>query len=352
MNKIRMGVVGTGNISRMHINGILGSPDAELKAICDNDGAVLKTKGDLYGIPDALRFTDYEALLKCPEVDAISICTPNCMHYPVAVAAVQNGKPFLIEKPVTMTYEQAVALKDMAAKANVAHMVDFSFRFKAAARHAKWMIEQGYLGDIRHVYAEYLQCMNVSDTSAFTWKHSRELAGTGVLNNLGSHVVDLIRFMVGDFNKVCGHAGVCVPSRPGDASGGRGVVDAYDFSHTLGELDCGASVTLTLTKMAYGRKNYQKIEVYGSKGALVYCIDRDESIEACVGDVYERGGDFHRITLPAQNFPGMMQSFLNIVLGKGAGLAPVMDDGCINQRVLDAIDRSITQNKWVSIEKS
>jgi predicted dehydrogenase len=345
-----MGVVGAGNISRMHINGILESPDAELVALCDVDTDMLEKKGDIYGIAKKYLFSDYNDLLACPDVDAITICTPNYMHYPVAIAAVEHGKPFVVEKPVTMTYEQASDLKAKAEKANVAHMVDFTFRFKSAARHAKWMIEQGYLGKIRHIYAEYLQCMNVSDATPYSWKNSLEMAGTGVLNNLGSHVVDLIRFMVGDFKKVCGHAGVCIPERK-DAAGVARTVDAYDYSHTLGELDCGASVTLTLTKMAYARKNYQKIEVYGDKGAMVYCIDKDESIDVCIGDVYERGGDFHRITLPPQNFPGMIQSFLDIVLGRGKGLAPVMEDGRINQRVLDAIDESVKLQKWVIIQK-
>ena len=135
---IRVGSVGVGAIwGGVHEPGIAKSPDLTLVAICDIDEKKLEAVGEKYGIPPQYRFTDYRDLVNCDIVDAVDICTSNDAHFKVAMAAVEAGKPFNLEKPITLTAEEADILAKAAQEKNVKNMVCFSYRFKAAARYAK-----------------------------------------------------------------------------------------------------------------------------------------------------------------------------------------------------------------------
>lgn len=144
---IRVGSVGVGAIwGGVHEPGIAKSPDLTLVAICDIDEKKLEAVGEKYGIPPQYRFTDYRDLVNCDIVDAVDICTSNDAHFKVAMAAVEAGKPFNLEKPITLTAEEADILAKAAQEKNVKNMVCFSYRFKAAARYAKDLIAQGKIG--------------------------------------------------------------------------------------------------------------------------------------------------------------------------------------------------------------
>ena len=149
---IRVGSVGVGAIwGGVHEPGIAKSPDLTLVAICDIDEKKLEAVGEKYGIPPQYRFTDYRDLVNCDIVDAVDICTSNDAHFKVAMAAVEAGKPFNLEKPITLTAEEADILAKAAQEKNVKNMVCFSYRFKAAARYAKDLIAQGKIGRVYHV---------------------------------------------------------------------------------------------------------------------------------------------------------------------------------------------------------
>jgi predicted dehydrogenase len=349
MGKIRMGVIGTAGISRVHIDGILQSNDAELTALCDVNEGALKSAGVKYGIESKYLFTDYKRLIECLEVDAVSICTPNDSHFEIALEAVRNKKPFALEKPVTLTYQEAVELKKAVKEANIPNMVCFSYRFKAAARFARWIISQGHLGRIYHVYGQYLQSWGINEEVPLVWRFKKDISGSGALGDLGSHMLDLTRFIVGDFKKVCGHAGTYITERKIPGTNEPGKVDVDDFCHFMAELDGGISAAFAISRFAYGRGNYQRVEVYGTKGGLVYSLEDEETIEICVGELYSNAKEYHRIPVPEKFKSNQMQSFFDIINGKGDSLAATIDDGCINQYLLDGIIKSFTNNEWVTI---
>jgi len=124
MKKIRLGVVGVGGISGLHIGGTLNSKDAELVAICDNDPGTLAYKGDLYGIPENRRFSDYSKLIACPDVDAVSNCTPNNVHLEVLLAALKAKKPLITEKPMTLDEKEAEKALAAAKKAGATEVIN------------------------------------------------------------------------------------------------------------------------------------------------------------------------------------------------------------------------------------
>jgi predicted dehydrogenase len=354
MSKIRMGVIGVGVISTVHIMGIHKSKDAELVAICDINPEVLKTKGGLYEITESHRFLNHEDLLKCEDVDAVSICTPNNVHFPIARDAIKYRKSYLLEKPITLSYEDAMELKRLTKEANLPHMISFSYRYKSAARYARWLVTNGYLGNIYHIYAQYLQSWGNSDKTPRVWRFVKDITGSGALGDLGSHMLDLTRFLTGrEIQKVVAHADTYTHQRKIPESEEIGEVDVDDFCHFLAELEGGVSGVFNITRYGFGRGNYQRVEIYGSKGGLVYKLDENgrgnDVIELCIGDTYGETMDYHETNIPKQFSADQMQSFFDIINGKADGLSATIEDGCVNQLMLDSIVESFENGKWVSI---
>jgi Predicted dehydrogenases and related proteins len=353
MERIRMGVIGAGNIAYSHIKGIIASPDAELAAICDINEGVLDARADEYGVDSTCRFKNYMDMINSGAVDAVTICTPNNTHYEIARSVILKGLPFLLEKPVVIDYGQSAELERLARERNVPNMVGFSYRFKASARYARWLVREGYLGKILHLYGQYFQSWAISEKVELEWRFQKELSGSGTLGDLGSHAVDLARFMVGEFEKVCGSAGTFVTRRKKVDSDEYGKVDVDDYCHFLATLEGGIGAVFSVTRDAYGRGNYQRFEIYGTRGALVYKLDEDgkseDVLEVCIGDVYSESGCFQRINIPDRFVSERMQSFFDIVNKKGDNLAATIEDGRVNQLILDSIIRSFESEKWIKI---
>ena len=179
----RVGSVGIGGISRgVHLPGIAKSPDLELVAVCDLKPERMAYAREAYGIAEDHCFADYHQLINCPDVDVVDISTSNNAHFEVAKAAIEAGKPYCLEKPVTLTAEEADILAKMTAERGLPSMVCFSYRFKAAARYAKELVEKGLLGEIYHVYMQYLQGGGgPSYDLPRSWRYQKSLTGTGAL---------------------------------------------------------------------------------------------------------------------------------------------------------------------------
>ena len=352
MRKIRMGIIGLGAISEVHAQGILSSSDAVISALCTRRLDKLLKKGEEYGIPECNRFTDYRKLLECEDVDAVSICTPNNLHYLMGMESVRCCKPFLIEKPVALNRHEAKALKESAEVNKIPNMVCFSYRYKSIARNARDILKQGHLGKIFHVNVEYSQGWCISDEMPYLWRHSKELSGSGTLGDLGVHMIDLIRFIVGDISKVCSLTGTFVNKRKTPNSDEYTSVDVDDYSNFLAELEGGIPATFAVTRYAFGRGNYQRIVIYGSKGGLIYEIDdKSQELSICIGEVSQRAQDYHKIKISPKYEGDQMQSFFDIVNGKSDGLSATMEDGYIAQVVLDAILKSSSEGRWISTEE-
>lgn len=185
---IRIGSVGLGGIwTGVHEPGIRRSPDLELVAICDIDEEKLKAAGEKYGIDEAHRFVDYHDLINCPDVDAVDICTSNDAHFEIGMAAVEAGKPYDIEKPITMTAEEADILANATKEKGIKNMVCFSYRFKAAARYARDLIAQGKIGKVYHVDMQYFQAWGLPRVDCpLAWRFIKNRTGAGALGDLGA----------------------------------------------------------------------------------------------------------------------------------------------------------------------
>jgi predicted dehydrogenase len=343
-----MGVIGVGGIANVHMRGIMKSDNLELVAMADVNGEILEKYADQYGIVQANRYTDYKELLKNPDIDAVSICTPNFAHYEIAKEAILQGKPFLLEKPIALNEEEGRELRDLARERGVKSMVAFSYRYKAAARYAKYLIEQGYLGKINHVYGKYLQSWGLDDVP-LVWRFSKKHSGSGALGDLGSHMLDLTRFLVGEITELICDAGTITEQRKLPGSDEIGTVDVDDYCHYMTRINRDIHGVFQITRMAFGRGNYQRVEIYGTKGGLVYELEEEDTLQICLGPIYGRALTYHRITVPQEFQSDQMESFYKLVTGQDDGMSATIEDGYINQRTIDAIIQSHEEKKWISL---
>jgi len=152
-----------------------------------------------------------------------------------------------------------------------------------------------------------------------------------------------------NYEKVCAHADTFIKRRKMIDSDEYGDVDVDDFCHILFGMEGNISGTLCTSRYAYARGNYQRIEIYGDKGALVYNLEDEDSIEVCIGDTYKEAKKFVKLPVPNRFKVDQMQSFFDIINGKGDGLAATMADGEINQQVVCGVIESFEKEKWVYI---
>ncbi len=350
---VAIGVIGLGTIAAcVHLPGIKKSPDLRLSAICDIDEKRLREIGDIYAIPEEYRFTDYRQLIRCPHVEAVDICTPNDCHYVMAMEAVAAGKPYSIEKPVTMNAAQAKALTEATEKAGVTSMVCFSYRFKAASRYARELVKSKVLGEIYHVNMQYLQSWGRKEVDIpLVWRYQKSRTGSGALGDLGCHALDLTRFILGrEYEKVIADADTFLMQRRLEDGTGMGTCDVDDYCNFMARMQGHVAASFQITRFAYGRGNYQRMEVYGEKGALVYLLDQlpgEDELHICIGQPMGSLNLYSKVPVPGHYAADQMQCFADLLMGKGDGLAATIQDGYINQLAVDAVIESFEESKWV-----
>lgn len=342
---IRVGVVGCGGIANVHMKGINASRDLSLAAICDILPEKMEEKGKLYGVEEKNWFESYTDMMDSGLVDAITVATPNDIHYEVTMAAIERGIPFAVEKPVCNSEAEVRRLLDLAEEKKIPHMVNFSYRFKSAARYAREIVQSGQLGTIYHINGEYLQSWGLNGASKdgemtpLVWRFIKEHTGSGALGDLGCHLMDLVRFITGkEFVYFHADADTFIKQRPKIDESGMGDVTVDDYITIAGQLEDKIATDLNITRFAYGRGNYQRVEVYGEKGALRYNLEDEtgDTLEINMGNRPMRDGHcFMTVPIPERCFSDQLQSFADIINGTGDGLAATLADGVVNARLVD-----------------
>jgi predicted dehydrogenase len=271
---------------------------------------------------------------------------PNALHAEPTIAAAAAGKHVLCEKPLALDAGGAYAMWRAAADAGVVHQCGFNYRFVPAIRRARQLVEAGTLGELVHVRARYLQSWGW-DAPTDVWRFDRAQAGTGAIGDLGTHIVDLIRYLAGEIEAVSATVRTYVE--------GREVDDA--FVATV-ELAGGAIGTLEASRLARGRVNQNTFELNGSAGSIAYDLERFD--ELLVSD----GGPFRVERVTGEWWPpghglGWGDTFtleyahlLRAIAGEGtvAPHAATFEDGYRAAEVSDAILRSAESGRKERIE--
>ena len=223
-------------------------------------------------------------------------------------------------------------------------MICYSYRFKKAARYARDLIKEGRIGTVRHIYVRYLQSWgNPEKDVPRVWRFDRAMSGSGALADLGSHMLDLVRFLTDDeYTRFTAQNGTLVPDRRSAdpaKNGAREVVDVDDYAHFFAQTAGGIAASFEISRNAFGRGNFQHIEIYGDRGALVYELEDDDFLEICEG-TDESTHTFRRMEIPPKYCVSQMQCFIDRLHGDESGLAATVADAYEGMLALDEIIRS------------
>ncbi|MBQ2286995.1 MAG: Gfo/Idh/MocA family oxidoreductase [Acutalibacteraceae bacterium] len=351
MSTVRVGIIGVGGIANgRHIPELLQVKDCKITAICDINENALKSVGDKLGIDEAHRFTDYKDLIKCSDVDAVEVCTPNYLHVPMAAEAVSAGKPINVEKPLSTDLLHTKDLKEALEKNPVPNMMCFSYRFFPAVRFAKWILEKNMIGDIVSIDVQYLKSSAFDEGRRLDWRFVKEYAGTGVLGDLGVHLIDMAEFLVGKINSVSASTGIVVKERKKIGSEEIGKVETDDFCNFIADIEGGVSGTFVITRCAIGNANTIKFDIFGTDGVISFNLNNPNVLSVCIGEVDKKGNGLHTVTVPGQFKITQEQMFINMVNGKPCKYLPTVNDGLRAQNILDSLLLSSEEKRWVDIK--
>jgi predicted dehydrogenase len=370
---IKVGIVGTQFMGRAHSNAYLQvghffdlPANPVLQVACGRSQGPLEQLQQRFGWKHGEN--DWRKLVERDDVDLIDISTPNDSHEPIAVAAAKKGKHLICEKPMARNVPEALRMYEAAANAGICHMMIFNYRFVPAIRLAKQLIEEGKIGQIRHFNAVYYQDWLVDPLFPITWRHDATASGSGAHGDMNAHIVDLARFLVGEFEAVNGLEKTFVKSRPLADGSGHGPVSTDDTTAFFAHFQNGALGSFQGTRFGTGRKNFLRLEVFGSEGAFVFNLERLNELEYYSRSDAAHTQGFRSISVtesvhpylsawwPQGHIIGWEHTFIHqvkeLMEGIAVGPAPVPDflDGLRCQEVLDAVTQSIQQERWAPVE--
>jgi predicted dehydrogenase len=227
---------------------------------------------------------DWRKVLADPRVAAVSVTAPNFLHREIGTAVAQAGKHLWIEKPVGLTAADARAVAAASEVAGVQGVVGFNYRHAPAVAAARRLISDGAIGNVTHARFRLFSDYAASPEGALTWRYERSRGGSGVIGDLASHGVDLVRHLLGEPSSLIADTAVFVTerARPTGATSGharvaggeRGQVENEDYVAALMRLPSGARVVLEASRVAVGEQNTYGFEVHGTTGSLSWDFRR------------------------------------------------------------------------------
>ena len=384
--KLGVALIGTKFMGKTHSNAFrqvsafFDLPyDLEMKVLVGRNPKETAETAKKYGWQEAS--TDWKAVLKRDDIHIVDISTPGDLHAPMAIAAAKAGKHIICEKPLANTRKEAESMLAAVKGAGIHHMCGFSYRFAPAVASMKKMIQSGELGEIFHFRAAYQQDWIVDPEFPLNWRLQKKTAGSGALGDIGAHIIDMCHNLVGQVSEVCAATETFIKKRPiADSSATiaaktghkksakMGTVDVDDAAIFLGRIK-GANTLATFeaTRFAPGRRNYNAIEVYGSKGSVTWNQEdmnvfnfysmSDKGTEQGFRRIHatDPGHPYTSAWWPSAHIIGYEHLFTHEVydfiteLGKKKVSYPTFEDGLNCQKVLDAVEKSAKSKKWEKV---
>jgi predicted dehydrogenase len=326
--------------------------------------------------------TDYRDVLADPDVDVVSICAPNLLHREIGVAAAQAGKPFWIEKPVGRDVGDTAAVAAAARAAGVTTSIGYNYRHVPAVERVRDLIAAGELGRITNVRAVFFNSYAADPRGALSWRFKRDLAGSGALGDLLSHVVDLMQYVVAPIAQVSSLLSTVHAQRPilpmGSAThfaviedGELGDVENDDYVAALvrfsgGSRAAGAVGTLEASRVIVGPECGLGFEIYGTGGSATWNFEQMNELRLCLGT----GGASHGYTTILGNAsqgdyahfqpgPGTSMSYDDlkvieakkflVAVGGGEQLNSTIEEAHADAEVIAATAASARDGAWHSV---
>jgi len=387
MKKLNVGLIGAGFMGKAHSLAYMAMPMffwpapaiPVRKTIVDVSDSIAAEAAQRFGFEKST--SDWRSVVEDPEIDIIDIATPNHLHAEIAIAAAAAGKHIISEKPLARSGDEAKTMYDAVKNAGIVHMVAFNYRRTPAVALAKKYIDEGAIGDILNFRGTYLQDWSADPDGPLSWRFQKSIAGSGSLGDIGTHVVDMARYLCGEITQVNTQLKTWVKTRPLQAGGvdklgastkdstaPRGEVDVDDEVLSLLEFQNGAIGSLEATRNAHGRNNFLTFEIHGSLGSIYFNYERRDELQvAFANDQADRKGFRTVYTGPAHPYgeglwpiPALgigygetkiieTYDFIKAIM-EGGEVSPNFKDGYQINLIADAMAASAQSRSWTSVQ--
>ena len=373
--RLGIGLIGAGFMGKahsaayatmqMHVWPPKSSPN--LVALADENEEAARSGAERFGFADWT--TDWRTLVARSDVDIVDICTPPVSHHQIAMEAIRHGKHVLVEKPIAMTSEEAREMWQAAERAGVKHLVGFSYRRTPAVLFARQLLDELALGRVYSFRGHYLQDWCADPDSPLTWRHVAKIAGSGTIGDIGTHIIDIARMMMGDIVSVASMMQTWVNERPLDASpsAGRGAVTVDDEVMFLARFESGALGRIEASRFAQGRKNFLGFEINGERGSITFDYENMTKLGLYLADGPESQRGFRTIhTGPAHPYGQHLWPIPALGIGftetkiievadffeaivDGRPVSPDFHDAYRVSQIVEAVNEFARKDAWVAV---
>lgn len=384
MHKLNVAMIGGGFMAKAHSIAYAGMPMFFWPApaiphrhtVVDINEEMAKTAAERLGFEHYS--ADWRSVIDDPAIDVVDIVTPNDSHAEIAIAAAKAGKHIICEKPLARTAEESKRMLDAVKESGVKHMVAFNYRRTPAIVLAKKYIDEGAIGRILNFRGTYLQDWSADPNSPLSWRFSKEIAGSGALGDIATHVIDIARYLAGDITEVMATTQTWIPERPVQTGGvdKLGTVKAGadamkkpvtvdDEVTTLLRFENGAVGSIEATRNAWGRNNFLTFEIHGDQGSIAFNYERRDELQVCfAADPDDRRGFRTVYTGPAHPYGQALwpipalgigytetkiveaHDFIDSIISD-SDVSPNFEDGYRVAVISDAILESAKSDTWV-----
>lgn len=385
MAVFRVGMIGAGYMAKLHslsfrnLPGLLNAPEDrfELVRLADANKALAVSEAARWGWAEG--DGDWRSVTRDPTIDLVDVATPNDSHEEICAEAFAHGKHVLCEKPLSVNAEGAARMVDAAKASGRMHMVNFSYRNWPAVQQARRLIEAGRLGKLLYFEGHFFQDHNGDETIPRHWRFERSRAGSGALGDVGSHIIDLARLLVGEFASVVANQRTFTHQRPLPRDRSQlAPVDTDDFVTMMVEFANGATGHIGASWSLPGYKNDVAFTIVGDRGAVRFSWQNSNELQFfSADDPAELSG--YRSILIGRAHPGadlfwypdlggkqglgttaqgigygeaFALSFRQLLSSLKAGQSPSPNfmDGLRCSEILDAVIQSAGSRAWVDIK--
>jgi predicted dehydrogenase len=376
MREIRIGIIGFGFMGKTHTYGYKTIPlyysnlpfKIKLTGVCDAVKEVAENAKESLDFEFA---TDNpEDIFNREDIDVIDICTPNIYHRDGVLKALKAGKHVYCDKPLAASYEETKEIIDVLSQYKAITQMALQYRFFPATMRAKELIDEGRIGKIMSFRSCYLHSGSVDPKKPIGWKQDKKFGGGGVLFDLGSHVLDIMYYLLGEYSAIFTETRVVYPQRP-DKQGNMVDIEADDVAFMLVRMKQGGVGTIEASKVATGANDELRFEIHGDKGSVRFNLMDPNWIEYydnTLPDVplggekgYTKIECVQRFNKPGDSFPGpkfsigwirshvhSLYSFLNCVYEKKPA-RPSFMDGAYIQYVMEQAYTSDLTKQWINL---
>lgn len=385
MQELNVGLIGGGFMGKAHSLAYAAMPMffwpapalPVRRTVAEANADLAATAAKRFGFERST--ADWREIVEDPDIHVVDIATPNNLHAEVAIAAAKAGKHIICEKPLARTSEESKAMYEAVKDADIVHMVAFNYRRTPAVALAKKYIEEGAIGRILSFRGTYLQDWSADPNSPLSWRFQKSIAGSGTLGDIGTHVIDMARYLAGEISSVNAMMTTWIPDRPvqsggadllgtsKDAGGPRAAVDVDDEVITMLKFANGAIGSVEATRNAYGRNNFITLEIHGTEGSIYFNYERRDELQVCfASDASDRRGFRTVYTGPSHPYGDGLWPIPALGIGygetkiieaydffkaiaEGGTVSPNFADGYQISLIDDAIVESAASGSWVEV---